>query len=474
MLSLGVGKIRKREIRQDYLYSYLLLASQELGNEIDKGMLGNLGTRLCLGCLAKTSEQILGNDEAKTNFGQKGRLIINNNPAVGSVEENVNLRTPFLPDVKIGSNRTIFDYMGFLHDLGKASKKSPYYNISFYDEQRFDFEVDFLEYIRSRVHPKFLYLGEPSFVLHNPDGEKWLRIELITDSNQNILIFSPLKQNRQKFLAMMLYNFIAMQRVYPEIGHTVIYADRLLYESLEFSKLQNKQVHYLKEYTNPLYGNIRSAMWRKLMIECDEKAFGPVTPSPESETLLEMISKDSDLSGELWLKRAHCILELLKMQSYINAFGMKGLSGDSLKNQTEMVTIQALLTMKSLKNNFEKIVLDTFPPKFIWILGMESTLGLGVDSRSPNVEDLKSVLRESSEYNVFFIVSAATMEDTSTMRVVFTHVLCSDLQGSHQNQIKTGDEYPDTCADILGIYFNSSWESNKCRKFKKMKFEEEI
>ena len=157
---------------------HLLLSSQEIGSELDKGMLGNIGTRLCLGCMPTTSTQILGNDEAKINFKQKGRLIINNNPAKDkNMDENVHLRTPFLPDIPIGKNRTIFDYMGLLENFGKNAKDSPFYNLSFYDEEARCYEDTYIYYLKGKVKPTLFYLGEPSFVLRNEDGEKWLRLE---------------------------------------------------------------------------------------------------------------------------------------------------------------------------------------------------------------------------------------------------------------------------------------------------------
>lgn len=226
---------------------HLLLASQEIGNDLDKNMIGNIGTRLCLGCMPGVSTQILGNDEAKVNFKQKGRLIINNNPAKDKNEdENVHLRTPFLPDVRIGDNKTIFEYMSILSDLGKRAKPTPFYRLSFYDEEARCYEESYVSYLKSKVSPSQFYLGEPSFVLRNKDGESWLRLELKESLGQNILCFSPMEKNRERYIHMLSYNLAEIKRQGKNCQIKVFYSNKDFFSKVNIGI--SKNCNYVREF----------------------------------------------------------------------------------------------------------------------------------------------------------------------------------------------------------------------------------
>jgi hypothetical protein len=414
------------------------------------------------------------------NFKQKGRLIINNNPAAGRASDNVSLRTPFLPDVKVGENLTIFQYMKEIHDLGISARGGEsFYNLSFYDEQRFDFEDDFFKYVAGRALPDKIYLGEPSFVLKNPDGEKWLRMELEVESNENVLIVSPMKKNRERYLRELLYNFVVMEERAGRgecgpVSFTVLYSDRTLFESVGFGRLKKCSSFQFRDWGSGAVTQMKSAFWRKLMIECDEKAFVSDVVSEEIVKEFESFLSQGKVSGELWLRRAQVLFDLLKTPSYQNAFGLKGLGKEDATKVMRGVVVAVFDQFIAYGFETKKISLSAFDTKFVVVVGLESIIGLGVDSRSSNVDVLKGFIRESSEYNVHFVVSAANIDDTYSLRTVFNHVICSDLFSSTISQLKIADEYPDTCASILGIYYDATRESDKCRKFKKMKFNGEI
>ena len=453
---------------------HLLLASQELGSDIDKSVLGNIGTRLCLGCMPSTSIQVLGNDAAKTNYNERGRLIINNNPAKdNNVDENVSLRTPYLPDIKVEENLTLFDYMRELESIGKKAKPSPFYNLSFYDEEEKCYESKFPQVIDGKSKPNMLYLGEPSFVLRNDDGEKWLRIELKEDVAQNILIYSPMARNRERYLRMLSYNILDMRKQGIDVQCITFYSNKESFSRINMG-LAKKNV-YIRDFSSSMESGINSAFYRRVLVECDERAFEEVKlDNTDMELFENTINKENQFPGELWKKRAQVLMDLYRNQ-YGSKIGIDAVSNAEKKTSILISHVSAMLNQfKSMKVEVRKLTQNDLKPQFIIISGLEQIGTLGVDSKNKRVEDFKKIINESPEFKVFFIVSTQTMEDCAILRTAFTHVLCDNLNSSMQGHLKIADYYPDQASPALGIYYLSTAEENRCRKFKKMIYEGEI
>lgn len=457
---------------------HLLLASQELGQELDKSVLGNIGTRLCLGCMPNTSTQILGNDEAKTNFKQKGRLIINNNPAKeNNADENVSLRTPFLPDTPDKKDpskyMTLFDYMKELEAVGASAKEDKFYNLSFYDEEALCYEDKYIKYIEDKVTPNLLYLGEPSFVLRNADGEKWLRLELKEEIAQNILVFSQMKQNRERYMKMLSLNLLDMKKRGVPFQSTIIYSNKDSFANINVG-LTDK-TFFMREYNAAMESKLTSAIYRRIMVECDDIAFGDVNLVPEDMELFKNTVPNAETyTGELWEKRIQTLLSFFR-GSYGSKFGIDSITNSDKKTAAIMGQVSAVLSsFRALGMDVKKLTVNTLKPQFIFIHGLELIAQLGVDSKTARVEAFKKIINESPEYKVFFIISTSTMEDCYSLRSAITHVLCDNLTSQMQGHLKIADHYPDMCSSSLGIYYLGTAEQNRCRKFKKMIFKGEL
>lgn len=454
---------------------HLLLASQELGSDLDKSVMGNIGTRLCLGCLPNTSTQILGNDEAKINYKQKGRLIINNNPAKDdNRDENVQLRTPFLPDVQIGENKTIFKYMELLETIGGVTKPTPFHNLAFYDEEARWEETEYASYLQGRSNPYQLYLGEPSFVLKNDDGEKWLRLELKPDLNQNILVLTAMLKNRERFLKMIMLNLAAARTAGYTFGVNVIYSNKELFKSVDLGLATSTT--YTREYTSELENTLNVMFWRRALIECDELAFGTSKLDQYSDivAVVKPVCIQNGFTSELYLRRASALVQLF-VKSYGSARGLV------VSGQVESIAKSICPSILAVLNQFKakeatttKLTIDSFDPVYMFLIEVDSLSGIGVDSKTKLVGALKKVIKESPEYKIFFIISTGTLEECTDLRTTFTHVLLDSSTTQHQSQMKLADHFPDTVDTALGVYYLATSESNRCRKFKKMIFEGEI
>jgi hypothetical protein len=210
------------------------------------------------------------------------------------------------------------------------------------------------------------------------------------------------------------------------------------------------------------------------MIECDERAFGPGSVSEVVGEEFKTYLSRGKFDGELWLRRAQALYDLLETPSYQNVFGLKGAASKDVLPMIRGIVRSVFDQFIAFGCETKKVTLDVFDTKFVILIGLELILGLGVDSKSMNVEAFKSWTRESPEYKVHFIVTSANLEDTYQIRTSFTHVVCSDLLSSMINQLKILDDYPSACSSVLGVYYNASWEVNKCRKFKKMKLNGEV
>lgn len=202
--------------------------------------------------------------------------------------------------------------MTILENMGKSAKDTPFYNLAFYDEEaRWDINK-YTEYISDKARPNLLYLGEPSFVLKNDDGEKWLRLELKEDLGQNILLLTAMAKNRERYLYMLMLNLLSARNQGHKIQVSIIYANKEMFKSTDLG-LCDKPL-YTREYNTSTETACKPFLWRKLMIECDEMAFNKnIKPDEKDLVAFENhIKPTGKFDSELWQRRALILYKMFR------------------------------------------------------------------------------------------------------------------------------------------------------------------
>jgi hypothetical protein len=453
---------------------HLLLASQELGSDLPKSTLNQIKVRCALGCSNATSEQILGNDEAKTYFGQKGRMIINTNSPAGLKEENRHFRVPFL------SSNSLVEFIGELNRIGFEVGFE--YNLSFYDQDDIPDEVKYAELCRSGCSADCVYLGEPSFVMNDLDGRNYVRIEYCGEDSENIFIASAQSVVNRRFLKMLDISIGAGKDKDNgsgnnlSISHSVLVADKSLCSSDLFGKDKGDVVYFRSVNDSAYILTVSKGIGRKLLIETDSNVF----PNLKCEdSVRNRLLEDSSLLGtaspsELDMSRYYWMSRCLKNPEYEVAFGLKNKS-ESEKQSWYRDCIKAYVSAYSAYGcKHTKLTVERFGVHYIWLLALEKVLGLGREPKSSSIENLKRIAQDSTEYNVRFIFSTIDTMEIKALAPACRYFLIDGLSSRMQLDLKCADDYPEVKSNKLGILFLPQAEGDKIKKFKKMSYVGEI
>ena len=280
-------------------------------------------------------------------------------------------------------------------------------------------------------------------------------------------------KNRDRYIHMISYNLLELK------NSGLLYQVKFFYTNKETFKrvnvgLTDKAV-YTRDFDANIESSINAAFWRKIMIECDEIAFGNVSFDAENMEIFDtIINKNQEYPGELWRKRVQVLFNLLQ-GTYKTRLGFQNLSDKKKLYSSLCGYIVSILNLyKSLKHDMSKVTLNSFVPQYIFIVGLELLSGIGVDGKTQRVEAFKKIINESPEYRVYFIISTSSLEDCYSIRTAITHVLCDNLTSQMQGHLKIADYYPDSVEPFLGVYYLSTAETNRCRKFKKMIYKGEV
>lgn len=473
---------------------HLILASQELGDDLDKGMLGNIGVRMCLGCqVDKVSNAVIGNNGAVSNYNKKGRLVLNTSPGLtgeaGKVN-NVTIHSPFLPDTPIpkggGANyNTIFDYMTLLKGVGESLLgDEPLFELASYDEDSLYNENEFLEHIKGKCSLRKILLGEPSFILENPDREPWFSIKLKEDLKENIMIYSPLKAGRDRLVYALVKNFEDMKARGGRASHKLLMCTKTGHEInlakpeeepkyLDWDNLCDGKFLY-RSSTDVGSLQMKLVINRKLLVDCDSFAF---SPGIEFDKLFDKIEQDiedvdvtlPDFTNDLDKRRFVAIVD------YLSKKEVQKLMSFAPRDRAQIIATAAA-SFNGYKGTFAKmgkdkqILSSMFVPTFMWFIDLNEMSGLNINQ----LGEFAQMMKIGPEYGVYFIVTVSTLSGKSEYIDGFKHYLCNSLDYRDQNILKATDDYPDTVSDVLSVYYNPKLEGERAYKFKHIQFTKEI
>lgn len=447
---------------------HLILASQEIGQDIPAATLANIKVRGALGCDPSVSETLLGNDEAKLYYGKKGNMIVNTNASNQDKADNVLYKVPFLPvDKKLEHSKRLIDI---------ANKLNFHRVMTFYDEEARVYESEYDKYLNQFTRtPKTILLGEPSFVID--DTEKVVKLELTGNDVENLMILSQSNTTLFRYFVMLKKNMMPFK---DQVTNWVLCADPQYEKEYGASELcrDDKKFFTKKMYEdNPFFGIASSFVKRrKMMLAVDTDAFKTGESSEESDKLFySLFEQGSEFDTQLNRSRVYYARNsLLPGGEFYKAYQLMALGQDELEEKIKDLCEVLIKSYKMYGALSTAITYDRFPPTVFWILGLNRIVGLGRDSKTNYVEAFKSTLLDSSEVNIRFFIFNTTMEDTAQLRSGIRWFIMEDVISNELSRIKCED-FPTSRAPILGVLYDSLAPSEtKCYKFKKMLFDGEI
>lgn len=465
---------------------HLLMASQELGTDMPKGVLSNIKVRAAMGCFPNVSTMILGNDGAAANYGKKGALIINNDPAGAdgnNKDKNVNYRVPFAPDSELAEIGQSIIKNG--KELGFKS------HLSFYDELSYIYEKDYKKYLKSfRRDPNRFLLGEPSFMM--PDNEQIVKLNFNGMDIENICVYSGININLRRYYFMLKTNVELIQEYNqvkfgkPNVQNVVICGDPMFDVECHAKDLATPNLYFdNKSYEGNLGFSVAKSMisQRKLMLEVDKKCLENQKTSEISNDLFDSLNLDKEFDTPLNRARCYYIRGLLMTDEAFR----KEFSLGNTRNTTGSTNGIPEDKLKTILNNLfakykgynlinKPASYKDFPKMFVWVLGLNKIQGLGRDNKPKYVEELNKYLVDGSAVNVRYLIFTTTVEDMKGVVEGCGWFICEGLTSLQISKIKASDFYPTQIGGGLGVLFYPVGQTSaeKCRKFKKVILNGEI
>jgi hypothetical protein len=443
---------------------HLILASQEVG-EIPPGTLANIKVRAALGCFPQVSEKLLGNEDGKSNMGMKGRIIINTSPAEKDKKDNVNYTVPYQsPEVFFAEKERLAKYgteLGFK------------YNMSFYDEDKLIEEKDMETYLKPKVSRNTrIYLGEPSFVLRDPEGDNLLKINMTGQDIENVLIFCSTGTAIERYVKVIKTNIKLMG---SGVASNVFTADKIASTGMGLSDLTKNVFDFKDSEDTNFQRFVKNIYMRKLCLEADEEVFKYANLSEESDAIFYTIfEKGSTEDTEFNRYRAAEIQRMLGTEPFMQAFGHKEISSAEQLYEARLEVLKNGIQYFAVCNSAkERLVYEKLTPVYNWMISMDKVLGLGRDSKNSKVEKFKKVLQDCSQTNVRFIITTTTMDDLNGLKSGLRYCILDGLTHSQARKVDCED-WPDQVGKVLGVFYDRYSERKEVLKFKKMAFNDEI
>lgn len=446
---------------------HLILCSQEAG-DTPKETMNNIQIRASLGADASTSTKILGNDEAKINYGKMGRIIVNTNAVNNDKADNQHFRVPFQTDEMFEND------LKSLEEAGKlVGFKQP---LSFYDGDSYLNEDAYKEALESKnITASKLLLGEPSFVMDDPENDGFLPIKFDGADIENIVIHASSPTGVERLSKMLMYN---MQNSKTPVVNEVYTAEKSLSSRIGFDGWTTVDC---REFQNDrLQSAILATYTRKLYLDADDLAFsGTVNPTEDSDQVIDAAFPDgSEFKTELNRIRTMCLLQQLS-SPYYSVFGVTNMvkeNGKLVEDQNFFKVVgmiqNAFKYFKAMQSMNTKLNVSNLKPVFYWIIGLDKMLGIGRNGNSKDKNAFKKILLDSYLANVRFICTLTDATEFSEFKVGFRFHLMDGLTETQARRL--GADYPDTVGAVLSVFYDSNSETKEALKFKKMAFNGEL
>lgn len=452
---------------------HLLLASQELGSDIPKATLSNIKVRMAMGCASSVSQAILGNPAAAENYGKKGYMILNNNGGEeGKEDANVTYRVPFPTDDQIREMSSKIIQLG--HDFSVTPV------MKFYDGESLITESKYKEWLSQfNVGANAIYLGEPSFVLNDP--EQCVKLQLTGNDIENIMVMCPTGNALSRYISLLNFNFELSSGVQCVINS----ANADLSNRFNFKKMSSNNLYFQDNSyeTSTFFAIARSTVYKRLMmLKADKLLYegGQTIATPVTNKLFdETFAEEPDaLKNNVSLRErfAYC-LYLMESDKQI-ALGLRVTNGNDL---TKKVTQDKLDCAKSCIQLYlqygcdnRRLKVSSIPTTYFWVISPDRIIGIGRSQKSSFVEEWKRVLMDCTEANCRFLLFSSDISEIGGITSCMRWIITEGASDRDVSRLKISEDYPDTVSSRLAVLYDRSAEGDKCFKFKKMLHDGEL
>lgn len=443
---------------------HLLLSSQEPG-DTPAGTMKNIKIRSSLGADAQTSTKILGNDEAKINFGKKGKAIVNTNSVSGDKKDNIHFRVPFLDDDDLANRKK------HLHELGKSIGFS--HPVNFYDGDTYMDEDEYTNLIKSKtVKPDRIILGEPSFIINDEESEGMLTMKFDGNDTENIALYCIRAKDIVRYSKMITTNMKLLGE--SKVINEIFYADKSIVDSIGFDGFGAGLYETRSADSETFQAFLNGILQKMLQIDADRLAFQKFKPTEFSDELLEKSVQDKSFITELNRSRAAAMLYLLESAQYsslVQATSAKTEEGQNLRISQLSILIPNYHARGCSGTQLTK---DKMLPTFYWIVGMDKMIGIGRSGKPSIKNRLITLMQDSHLANIRFICTMTDVAELGEFKSVFRFYIMDGVDTGKASRFGVPD-YPDTVGGLLGVFFDKNSDGEpEALKFKKMAFNDEI
>lgn len=438
---------------------HLLLASQEIGSDLNKDIIANIKLRMAMGCFADVSEAVLGNDGAAANMGKKGYMILNSDPAVKQNKTlNKLFRVPFAPPDQIGVMSSA------IIDAGKQVDFR--YTLKFYDEQKSITEKDYPRFLKQfKLNRNALYLGEPAFVLNKK--EQCLKIDFSNESVENVCVLANSDSAVSRYVKMIKCNL----ELIDGTQSVVLCTHSTIAEDSKIKSLAGNLYYEDKQYEDSMFfGIAKSTVYRRRMIlEADKCIFsGLKVRNKETDALFEQSfpsgsKEDTSLNRERF---AHYIRLTAGDAQLMAGFGIDPANASRQVDKRVNIAKTAITSCCNYGLQSVQATNQNLPVMYFWIIGVDRVIGLGRSSKQKFIDDLLRIMQDSCEANCRFIMCTTTLQDLNSLSGGIKWFIVEGVASGEINKAKLQDYYPNEVGNGLGVLCNV--EEKTSLKFKKM------
>ena len=440
---------------------HLLMASQELGSDLPKGILMNIKLRMAMGCYPAVSEQVLKNDGAAANYGRRGYMILNDNVNQGK-SNNVLFRIPFPPD---GQMRII---------ANAAMEKGREFNVmpvlSFYDESKLVYEDEHKEFLKHfHLSPDKIFLGEPTFLMR--DIDQCVKIEYTGTALETLAVTSKTIDGLVRYF-IILRNNIEMS---GGAQNMALCADSVFEASSGIKDFVPKQLYFTDgQYEdNSFFASLKATVYKRLLLlKADSLIFDGVSErQPGTDAKFdEMFTGDESVDTGLNRERfAMCFAITEREKRFRSGLGMDEAVTESAREKTRQDSIKAIILMcRQYGVNDVQLTVAKIPVLYAWIVTLDQIVGLGRVSKSKYVEELSSVMLDAGKANVRIVTFATKYDDLKPVANATRWVLFDNPDSKVVSAMNAADYYPNNVAQSLCVLFDKDHTNDGCLKFKKM------
>ena len=436
---------------------HIYLTSQEMGSEIPNETLASISLRGALGCDARVSEQIIGNDAAKVNKGKKGKLIINDQADLHNKSDNTNIAVPWTrdQDTTVLAHDTI--------EFGHKMDVTPV--MRFYDEEEVIRERDYPSLIgQFPATPNRMYLGTPSFLMNDP--EQIVRIEFSGTDVDNICVLSKTMDGVKRIATMMLYNAMRM----PQVKNCIICPDAEIRKAVDLSSFNPLIDSDDRAYEgSTFFASMRSLLNRRqLILDMDKEAQRGMKHTEQTDALFDKcIPANSEFNNELNKVRFYYFHALLNEPTWQAKFPANS-------DDAKIETFKKLLGIIKAAGGLTKFITkDDFQTYHFWIFGADKILGLGRDAKQKMISEFKKTLQDMFLVNMRCIMFTRNFEEFMELKAAFRFYIFEQPDPADVRRTKCED-YPEAVLPALGVLYDQFSSGETIMKFKKMFFNDEI